>query len=96
MRVEPTLTGPVLEYTPWLSGVPVRPGLYIASAERNDEMRSYWSGNAWSAQVDEAASDAAHEAARATPMDPARARSIEFRGLTRASHAWLSAELAGG
>lgn len=84
----------LLDLTPWTNGTPPRVGWWAASAERNDDMRSYFDGTIWSEQVDEAASDDELDAARNTPMDPARARSIEWRGLTRDAHDWLAGELA--
>jgi hypothetical protein len=80
--------------TPWRTQRPSRPGWYAASAERNPAMRSFYDGTTWSAQVDEAASYDDHDVARATPMDPARARTIEWCGLDRRSAHWLAAELA--
>lgn len=83
-----------IELSPWHRTRPARVGWYVASAERNPAMRAYFDGSGWSAQVDEAAGDDEHEAARATPMCPARARAIEWRGLGRAAHDALVAEMA--
>lgn len=81
------------DLTPWMTGKPVRPGLYVASAERNDSLRAYWDGAQWSRQVDEAASDAEHDSARMSPMSDRLQHVVEWRGLTRASAAWFAADL---
>ena len=83
----------MLTFTPWLSGPPARPGLYVASTERNESRRAFWDGLRWSEGVDEAASEVAHDTARATPMCPERQRAIEWRGLTERSAASLTAEM---
>ena len=94
MRVDCNSTGHALALTPWMTGTPARVGWYIASAERNPAMRAFFNGSSWSAQVDEAAPGTAFDAARATPMCSARARSLEWRGVSRAAHDALQAEMA--
>ena len=84
----------LLDLTPWTNGTPPRPGWYIASAERNPAMHAHFDGGSWSSQVYDDADAAAYDAARATPMDPPRARALEWRGLSRAAHDALQAEMA--
>lgn len=83
----------MIHYTPWTDEPPARAGLYEVSLAADIVAHAHWSGAAWSAPCDPAASRVTHARARAVPWNLRGTRPL-WRGLTRRSHDWLVAEMA--
>jgi hypothetical protein len=60
----------------WKCGKPAQPGWFVASAERNAEMRRYWDGQEWSAPV---WGDAPNEQYTRARHMPSQTQAIEWR-----------------